>query len=582
MSDTKLIILQNILTPSEDTCNEPSMYYHDKEDVREYNGYFNIFSIHKWLHYTVLKSLFLHIECRGMTTVYICNESGRISEHTVTDQADIKVEYGSEDKVVWFECVSQHDSTNLIKAYYYTTDTPTQDVKLALDICTFKREAYVRRNMDVLSRNILDNPDSALYGKVDVYIIDNGQSLDRQAFETEHIKVYPNMNAGGAGGFTRGLIEILHNKQERGYTHMIFLDDDAVQEPDAFVRTAAVMSFIKPEYSKASIAGSMLRLDRRYVLHEAGALWTGTEPKQPHQGYDLRKLNKVIDNEQIYEVDYGAWFYACYPLSVISEGSLPLPIFIHMDDIEYGLRNHNGVIVMNGICIWHDAFDGRRSSSMGYYDMRNSLIMNAIHDRDGGVAAVNKMLLRSCVGDCFRYRYDDFKIKCYAVEEFLKGPEYIGSIDPVQKNSEVSKMGYANAPVDTLTKDKQLIGDMQQLAADKAKAELYRTETTANKKKCWLTFNGIFLPAKYRIKALPMNVSPYEIYRVKEVILFDPDSMKGFRVKRSLGKTIGNILLCIGTQLKMLLRYNKVKQQYKNNVYKLMNDKFWREYLKMS
>lgn len=607
MSDTNKLILQNILGPSDETCTEKSVYYRDNGCVRSYNGYFNIFSLHKWLHYTQLNKLCLHIESAGQFAVRVVNESGKAvaaystqsgfndsvkrekNENCINTErnadinrsADIEIAYNETDKVMWFEFEALSDGAHLNKAYYYTTDTPAVDVRLALDICTYKREQYVRRNISVLRRSILDNLDSALYGKVDVYIIDNGQTLDKSEFETEHIRVYPNMNAGGAGGFTRGLIEILHNKDKYGYTHMIFLDDDAVQEPDAFIRTAAFMSLIKLEYSKSSIAGSMLRLDRRYMLHEAGALWTGTEPKQPHQGYDLRELSKVIANEDIYDIDYGAWFYCCYPLSVINAENLPLPVFIHMDDIEYGLRNHNGVIVLNGICVWHDSFDSRRSSSLSYYDMRNSLIMNAVHDIDKGVEAVNKMLLRACVGDCFRYRYDDFKIKCFAVDEFLKGPEYIGSIDPVEKNTEVSKLGYANVPIEEVTKDPTLIAQMRKIAADKVNGKLYQNDTITNKKKYWLTFNGIIMPVKTKIKALPMNASPYEMYRVGELILFDPDSMKGFRVKRSLSKVIGNLMLCIRMQLKITMKYGEVKRHYKQDIGKLTDEKFWRKYLKL-
>ena len=607
ISDKNKLILQNILAPGDETCTEESMYYRDSGCVRSYNGYFNIFSLHKWLHYTKLNKLRLHVESAGQFSVRVVNESGKVlaayntqpgvndntSEKTeenctatwkktgINISADIEITYNETDKVLWFEYEALSDGAYLEKAYYYTTDKPAVDVKLALDICTYKREQYVRRNINVLGRSILDNPDSALYGKVDVYIIDNGQTLDKSEFETEHIRVYPNMNAGGAGGFTRGLIEILHNKDKCGYTHMVFLDDDAVQEPDAFVRTAAFMSLIKPEYSKSSISGSMLRLDRRYMLHEAGALWTGSELKQPHQGYDLRELSKVIANEDIYDIDYGAWFYCCYPLSVINEDSLPLPVFIHMDDIEYGLRNHNGVIVLNGICVWHDAFNSGRSSSMGYYDMRNSFIMNAVHDTDKGVAAINKMLLRACVGDCFRYRYEDFKIKCYAIEEFLKGPEYIGSIDPVKKNTEVSKLGYANVPIEELTKDPTLIAQMRQIAADKANSRLYQSDTITNKRKYWLTFNGIIMPVKTKIKALPMNASPYAMYRTGELILFDPDSMKGFRVQRSLYMTVNSILQCIKMQIKLFTKYKRVKQQYKQGINKLMNEEFWREYLKL-
>lgn len=621
------IILQNILFPDEDTCAEPLMYYRDNGNVRAYNGYFNIFSIHKWLHFTTLKQLCLHVEAAGSYEVRVVNEAGRLlaaaksyacacetgakeaddengekstaalSASASADAAyrqntaecggvtamDITVPYNDTDNVLWFELIS--DETELRSAYYYTTDPAVTDVRLALDICTFKREPYVIRNMTVLREAILDNPASPLYGRMDVFIVDNGQTLlDNEEFIkllNGSIRVFPNMNAGGAGGFTRGLIEILRRKDAEGYTHMIFLDDDAVQQPDSFIRTAAFMSLVKPEYADASIAGSMLRLDRRHILHEAGAIWTGSEPRQPHQGTDLTVLDEVIANEEIYDIDYGAWFYCCYPLSVMNFESLPLPIFIHMDDIEFGLRNHNGVIAMNGICVWHDAFDFRRSSSMGYYDMRNSLIMNAVHDRDKSAMAICKNLLRACIGDCFRYRYDDFDIKCYAIDEFMRGPEYIGSLDPVAKNTEVSKLGYRNKPVDELTDNAELLDRMHRDREESRKRRLYAESESyeGSKKKYWLTFNGLIFPAAKKEEALPMNTSPYAIYRVKSLILYDPEAQTGFRVERSLGKAASKLIKCVRYQLKLITGYSRGKAVYKRDIHKLREIGFWESYL---
>ena len=49
--------------------------------------------------------------------------------------------------------------------------------------------------------------------KLEVFIIDNGQTLGE--FEHPSIHTLPNKNAGGSGGFARGIIEVL--KQQRGF-----------------------------------------------------------------------------------------------------------------------------------------------------------------------------------------------------------------------------------------------------------------------------------------------------------------------------------------------------------------------------
>ena len=42
----------------------------------------------------------------------------------------------------------------------------------------------------------------------------------------------------------------------------------------------------------------------------------------------------------------------CIRDRVITEQNLPLPLFLHRDDQEYGARTEKKVIGLNGICIW--------------------------------------------------------------------------------------------------------------------------------------------------------------------------------------------------------------------------------------
>ncbi|WP_027205229.1 hypothetical protein [Butyrivibrio fibrisolvens] len=42
------------------------------------------------------------------------------------------------------------------------------------------------------------------------------------------IKVIPNANTGGTGGFSRGMMEAIDRKDALGLTHLLMMDDDAV------------------------------------------------------------------------------------------------------------------------------------------------------------------------------------------------------------------------------------------------------------------------------------------------------------------------------------------------------------------
>lgn len=66
-------------------------------------------------------------------------------------------------------------------------------------------------------------------------------------------------------------------------------------------------------------------------------------------------------------------------MSVIRKDNLPWPSYFHMDDMEYDIRNCKKMILLNGICVWHEPFENKPSSYTQYYDTRNIIITHFIH-----------------------------------------------------------------------------------------------------------------------------------------------------------------------------------------------------------
>ena len=55
---------------------------------------------------------------------------------------------------------------------------------------------------------------------------------------------------------------------------------------------------------------------------------------------------------------YGAWWCCCYHMNAITKENLPLPIFVHHDDIQFGLKQMDrGIVFLNGINVWHQGFE---------------------------------------------------------------------------------------------------------------------------------------------------------------------------------------------------------------------------------
>ena len=117
--------------------------------------------------------------------------------------------------------------------------------------------------------------------------------------------------------------------------------------------------------------------------------------------------------------EYSGWWFACYPMSFVRE-NLPLPFFLHCDDVEYGLRWGQPPLVLNGIQVWHQAAEHRRSPMVSYYDLRNTMIVNSIR----GTAGFGKLLLSWMKTLYYYWRHapaDYGYAALAAMEDYLRG-----------------------------------------------------------------------------------------------------------------------------------------------------------------
>ena len=604
-----MTLLQHIIFPDDRICDTSSMYYRTENGTISFNTYFNCFSLTKWRHYTELKNLELVLYLKGSWKVNIYGDEQLLLTKTFlqvdeSQQKKVNIPLDANSKIIWFSitgidvernsnreeakaqgldsCESHNLNRCFIKAFYATEDDPVNKVKIAIDICTYKREKEVLQNIRSISENILDETNYSEAKNFEVFLIDNGNTLhhdDMNFSKTsrQQIHLFPNINAGGSGGFTRGILEVLEaNKRKAGFTHTLLMDDDVMFLPETFIRTFALLQYQKAEYQNACIGGAMLRLDRRYVQHEAGAIWNGVTSVRTKEGLDLRDFAAVCNNEQEADRDYAGWWFACYPMTVIKEDNLPLPFFLHCDDIEYGLRNKNKLIYLNGICVWHNTFEHRRTSSISYHDIRNIMAMNAMIYPDGNQTAWLRSMNRRIAGDILRYRYKDAKIKCEAIEDFLNGPDYIFALDPAKKLKKLNEEGYKPIAIKELTDDSHVleeIFDGRGVKEEKPKkVPIYKI----------ITLNGWLLPSKTSsLRVHPMGCDPFDLYREKNVLLFDPYNHTGFIVSKEYRSCLKIIRLYLGEKRKLKKSYPKLLEQYREakNAYSTL--KSWKKYLQL-
>ena len=135
------------------------------------------------------------------------------------------------------------------------------------------------------------------------------------------------------------------------------------------------------------------------------------------------------------------------PISIINDNNLPLPIFIKRDDIEYGLRNGKKFITLNGICVWHEAFEYKTSSYLEYYYFRNMCIINSRHRLSFSAKRLITEVKKRTRTHLFRYRYKEAELSLLGIQHYLKGIDWLKSQDAEKLNTRVMELGYKKQPI---------------------------------------------------------------------------------------------------------------------------------------
>lgn len=328
------------------------------------------------------------------------------------------------------------------------TDAPESPVRLAACITSFRREDFVTANC----AKLLADPDLA--EDFEIILVDNGGTLKAEQFPDPRVRLVGNPNTGGAGGFSRGMLEALDTPEATRPTHLLIMDDDIEVPAESVLRTLA---FFRHARGKVAVSGSMFDQEKPQHLHEAGARWnrgTDVSRPQPLKLLPLKGnlyvqsacgLNGLLLDEP---ADYGAfWFFAC-PADMARSQGLCLPFFVVGDDIEFGLRftrAYGGTIrPLGGVAVWHVPFYFKLDTLAPYFFHRNLLAISALHDSFGGLTVARRLLLELFKAVCTFDYLQAHKILLGA-EHFLEGPHKLAGreLAPLFQDMDAFKKAHA-------------------------------------------------------------------------------------------------------------------------------------------
>ena len=405
-----------------------------------------------------------------------------------------------------------------------------------------------------------------------IFVVDNGRTLTPEDLP-EEVRLFPNANAGGSGGFTRGLMEIQQAARQENITHALLMDDDVLLEPEALLRTYTLLSLAKAEYRDGVVGGAMLRLDKKSVLVESGALWNRGWLISRKKGLDVSLPGACLESEEEEPVDYTAWWYTCLPLSLAREDNLPLPFFVRGDDVEYGLRNARHILLLNGICIWHEPFENKYAAYTEYYILRNQLIANAIHNRAFSLQEIRSYVKNRVMEEVYMYRYRSAQLLMDAVEDFLKGVDWLKQTDAQALHQEILKKGGTFlSPEETA----QLFDPESYNKSIAKKTELPFFHKVMRR----LTVNGTFLPAAVPMVSVPvLGNLEINVYRAEKALYYDKATGRGFVARKDAKQAKDCLKRLHRVERRLSAEYEKTNNQFRQRYRELTNRKFWQTYL---
>lgn len=597
MSD--IATIQKLMLPHIGICTEEELYFRKRGNtffnwkerkfelntggILDFDTYFNMFSAGKWYKYTMIQDFGIRLRLRGVFEIKIFDMQQcygnmrkelihveRIDTKGKTEEKMIPIGRTGKNRQYTFQVTAKDENCFFYSGEYVSLQKmQTRDISIAIIFCTYRREKYITDNL----RRFVEYRKNKEDYSVEIYVVDNGKSLNAETLECGWIHLFPNMNAGGSGGYTRGMLELIEVQKKKKITHCILMDDDIVIDPAVVERTIYFLQYVKQEYYGNPFGGAMLRNDVPYIQFENGGKIHGDKVMPVHSGYDLRNPGNCIQNERLTFSDYNAWWYCAIPMEYVREDNLPMPVFVRYDDVEYGTRIGKEPILLNGVCVWHDSFENKYSSSMLYYDYRNNLIMTSVRQKEYNLQKVIQDVKKAVDMEILLYRYENAVSILAGIQDFLKGPEWLMKQNPEELHRQISKNGYKLSDADGL-----------EISLDISWYHICCAIEDCDKLHKWVRYisqNGRLLPADRTVIIPIYGARPVQLYRAAAAMHYNENTNQGFVTVKDTAKyrQCKKMLKQIIFQLKR--DYVKVKNEYVTYFPILSSARFWRNYLQI-
>lgn len=542
-----------------------------------FNTYFNLFSIGKWQRYCDLKDIRLVLEGQGRfeVSVFLAPPESSFERifcdiQTLVPDEPFEIDLSTASALVkggvlYFELRAFGDA-RLTGGAWKTAQRPLRTPELMLSITTFRREEAVRQSVVRFENFIASSPHK---DHIHLTVVDNGKSADLTP--SQYVTPVENENLGGAGGFSRGLLEA----KLRGATHCLFMDDDATIHMQTLERTWVFLAYTTDPTT--AIVGALAKGNEKWALWENGAIFDSKCYRQ-HGDRDLRDFQNILHIERksinFPHNFYGGWWYFAFPLNRVQH--MPFPFFVRGDDVSFSLVHDFRMVTLPGVITFQDTdFNNKVTPLTEYLDMRSHLVHHlALRSMDIGRLATLKIVAWFFARTMCICHYETLKALNLAFEDVMAGPDFFArNADMALRRADIAALTDAEKwrPVEGVSPE-----FTPHLGTGLLKTRLML-----------LTLNGHLVPffrmiGARRILSANDRGQLSRIWGAAQVTYLDRQSDSSYTVSHSKVKAWQQSWRMLKNAWKFWRDYQALKHEWQVGYDRLTQEEFWNTTLKLT
>lgn len=546
-------------------------------EVLSFDTYFGALGVGKWCRHTSVRSMSVQVKLRGRALVEAVHrpDTGEAvvvasreveSSRLVTHQLDLppldELTTGALHVVV----TAGDDGVLVGGGAWCTTDEPARVVQLEIVITTYNRPDAVRANLCRFLSALAADPSHS--DRITVVVVDNGRSLELEELEGDRVRVLPNPNTGGAGGFARGL---MHARDGGRATHVLFMDDDVSFDPEIVFRAVDLLSYATDPVM--CVSGAMLATERPTELFEAGSRYFGTNMNPNRaigQGLDLTDpADLAVAEHESEPVDYGAWWFFAFPVDLTLDN--PAPMFVRGDDVLWGLMHTRGhVVTCNGVGLWHEGFERKNGPHAWFYETRNFALAGLLAVPGYGARHLLGRYVNLCARSLFSLKYASAGNITFAMQELLRGPDHWLALEQAELNERVG--AFEGERVELLDADLRGLPD---LPPPRGLGRVLAAGFSV------LTLGGHLLPTsldRRSLGAVPIQQRVLGASPGRSAIVFrDSARTHGFVARRDRRRCFRLLGDMARTAARIPWEFHRVRDEYRAAYHDMVSEGYWRK-----